>query len=103
MQTIRQQIIAILSREKLTVRDISQELGIAEKEIYSHLDHIARSLTCRGGELIISPYRCLDCGYLFKDRQRFNRPGRCPRCKKSRLQPAAYQIKNTQPQGPVIS
>ncbi|MEE4264630.1 MAG: transcriptional regulator [Desulfobacteraceae bacterium] len=92
MQTVRQKIIKLLSEDELDARGLSREAGIREKEVYDHLAHIARSLAAKGSKLNIRPGRCLSCDYVFKDRQRFTRPGRCPRCKQSHLQSPSYFI-----------
>jgi len=92
MPTIRQQIIDLLSNHEMDAREISREVGIREKEVYEHLVHIAKSLAAKGKALLIQPSRCLSCGYVFKDRKRFTRPGRCPHCKKTHLQSPAYYI-----------
>lgn len=92
LQTIRQKIIKLLSEDELDARELSREVSIREKEVYDHLAHIARSLAVKGNRLNIQPARCLSCGYVFKDRQRFTRPSRCPRCKKSHLQSPAFYI-----------
>ncbi|NOQ46043.1 MAG: transcriptional regulator [Desulfobulbaceae bacterium] len=93
METIRRQIITLLSDSEMNAIELSQMLSIREKEVYEHLFHIGRSLAAQGNKLIIHPYRCLGCGYFFKDRSRFNRPGRCPVCKGSHIQMATYQTK----------
>jgi hypothetical protein len=90
--TIRQQIIALLREEELEARDLSSLLAIPEKEVYPHLEHIARSLSREGGRLSIRPCRCLACGFVFKERHRFTRPGRCPVCRATRIRPPAYRI-----------
>ena len=82
MQTIRQEIIDLLSRQEMGVRQLSGQVGIQEKEVIEHLSHIARSLAVKGKKLTIRPAECLLCGYVFEKRQRFTRPGRCPCCKK---------------------
>jgi predicted Zn-ribbon and HTH transcriptional regulator len=92
MQTIRQKIIDLLSRQEMGVRQLSGQVGIQEKEVIEHLSHIARSLAVRGKKLTIRPAECLLCGYVFEKRQRFTRPGRCPRCKKSHLQGPGFYI-----------
>lgn len=92
MPTVRQQIIAILQQDALNAIDLSQLLSVREKEVYDHLAHISRSLTAKKQKLLIDPYCCLGCGYLFKDRQRFNRPGRCPQCKGGHIKMATYRI-----------
>ena len=92
MQTIRQQMITLLSEREMGARELSQAMGIREKDVYEHLSHIARSAAAQRKRLIIVPFRCLACGYVFQDRKRFTRPGRCPCCKKSRVQQPTYRI-----------
>ena len=92
MQTIRQKMIDILSFREMDARQLSGQVGIQEKEVIEHLSHIARSLVIKGKKLTIRPAECLICGYVFKKRQRFTRPGRCPRCKKSHLQSPGFYI-----------
>jgi hypothetical protein len=94
MQTIRQQIIDLLSLQEMDARQISGQVGIQEKEVVEHLCHIARSLAAKGIKLTTRPAECLICGYVFEKRQRFTRPGRCPRCKKSHLQSPGFYINN---------
>jgi predicted Zn-ribbon and HTH transcriptional regulator len=92
MQTIRQQITTLLTDGEMDARELSQEVGIKEKEVYEHLTHISRSLEAKGRKLAIQPSECLKCGYVFKDRKRFTRPGRCPRCRQSHLTSPSYKI-----------
>jgi len=92
MPTLRQQIIKLLTDGEMDARELSQELGIKEKEAVEHLCHISRSLAVKGKKLTIRPAECLLCGYVFEKRQRFTRPGRCPRCKKSHLQSPGFYI-----------
>ena len=92
METIRQQMIALLIEGEMSARELSQAMSIREKEVYEHLPHIARSLAVQNKKLIIEPAHCLSCGYIFEDRKRFTRPGRCPHCKKSHLDVPTYRI-----------
>ena len=92
MHTIRQQMIMLLSEKDMSARELSQAVGIREKEVYEHLDHIARSVGAQSKKLIIRPFECLTCSYVFQNRKRFTRPGRCPRCKRSRIQEATYRV-----------
>jgi hypothetical protein len=92
LATIRQEIIALLRREEVNAREISQLMSIPEKEVYGHLDHISRTLSSQGKRLLVEPYACLHCGFSFKDRYRFKRPGRCPRCKGGHIRMASYHI-----------
>ena len=92
MRTIRQELINLLSQYELDARELSQELGIREKEVYDHLAHVARSVKAEKKKLIVHPSRCLQCGFVFKDRKRLTRPSRCPKCRRSHLLNPRYQI-----------
>lgn len=92
MKTIRQQLIDALTDRELTAIDLSQEVGIREKEVYEHLPHIARSVASQGMRLVVRPARCLKCGFVFKERRRFTRPGRCPRCRETHIESPTYEI-----------
>jgi predicted Zn-ribbon and HTH transcriptional regulator len=92
MPTIRQKIISLLIDEELTAREISGEVGISEKEVSDHLAHIARSVASQDKNVMVTPANCLACGYVFEDRKRFTRPGRCPQCKKSHIQSPRFRI-----------
>jgi predicted Zn-ribbon and HTH transcriptional regulator len=92
MQTIRQQIVALLEKTEMSARELSQTVRIREKEVYEHLMHISRSVNAQKKKLVIIPSLCLDCGYVFDKRKRFTRPSRCPRCKNEYIQSPAYRI-----------
>ncbi len=91
-RSLRQQIMDLLNEEELNALEISQAVGISEKEVPFHLEHIIRTLGREGKKLLVSPYICLGCGYIFKDRKRLQRPGRCPSCKGSHIKMATYRI-----------
>jgi predicted Zn-ribbon and HTH transcriptional regulator len=92
MQTIRQQLIAALEEKNLTAREISKELKIREKEVFEHLVHIRQTLKNRKQKLIVTPFQCMVCDFIFKDRKRLTRPGRCPKCKQGHIEAASYSI-----------
>ncbi|MGD2184888.1 MAG: ArsR family transcriptional regulator [Desulfobacterales bacterium] len=92
MPTLRQKIISLLSEEEMSAREISGLVGISEKEVSEHLAHIARSVASQDRKVAITPANCLACGYVFEDRKRFTRPGRCPHCKKSHIQSPRFRI-----------
>jgi predicted Zn-ribbon and HTH transcriptional regulator len=85
-------IIALLNEREMDVRELSQELGIKEKEVYEHLVHVERSAAAASATFILTPSQCLLCGYVFEDRRRLTRPSRCPACKRSKLQNPSYRI-----------
>jgi transcriptional regulator len=91
-ETLRRRIMAMLRQGPATAIDISQSLGISEKEVYSHLSHVARTVASDGEKLLIHPAQCLKCGFLFSKRNRFRPPGKCPCCKSTHLRKPAYEI-----------
>ena len=91
-RTVRQRIIELLGEQEMSARELSQRLGVREKEVYEHLGHIARSVAARGTRLQVPPFECLSCGYVFRERERFTRPSRCPRCRESHIQTPVYRL-----------
>jgi len=79
---------------EMTAIHLSQELGIREKEVYEHLPHIARSVASQGRALVVAWPRCLKCGFVFKERTRFTRPGRCPKCRATHIESPTYAIRS---------
>ncbi len=64
--TNRQQIMLLLLRENLGTRDLCQAFGLPEKEICSHLKHIAKTALHQMLCLVTDPEPvCLTCGYTF--------------------------------------
>ncbi len=92
MSTIRQEILSLLSESEYGARDISKIIRISEKEVYTHLEHISRSLKSQKMKLKITPAVCLTCGFVFEARNRFSSPGRCPKCKGEHIQDPKYFI-----------
>lgn len=89
-RTIRQQIIDLLGAGEANLRDISQGVGISEKEVVDHLAHIERSGRRQGKKLMETPCRCISCGFVFEKRRRFTKPGRCPVCRNTHIRPARF-------------
>jgi len=91
MSTIRQTIISLLQGQDLSAREISQIVGIREKEVYDHLTHIARSAAA-GGKLIVQPASCRACGFIFKKRDRLTAPGKCFLCRSEAISPPRFAL-----------
>ncbi len=79
--------------EGLTARELSARVGISEKDVAGHLEHLQRSLRAGGAALDLLPAECLACGFVFKDRARLTRPGSCPECRSTRIDPPAFRIR----------
>jgi hypothetical protein len=93
MASTRKQIIELLEKEECDARMISQKLGIREKEAYDHIPHIIRTVSATGKTFTLTAAQCIDCGYEFRDRKRASKPGRCPACKKERIESPRFSIK----------
>jgi len=92
-QTVRREIIDLLMDSEHSAREISARLGIREKEVYEHLEHIRRSVKAQKRKLVVVPARCLSCDYVFEERRRLSKPGRCPNCRATHLADPGYFIK----------
>jgi transcriptional regulator len=90
--SLRRRIIALLCEQEMDARELSQELKIKEKEVYGHLAHVERSVAASGERFVLTPSHCLLCGYVFEARRRLTRPGRCPQCRRSKLQNPSFRI-----------
>lgn len=60
VQTIRQEIINHLERGPMTVRDISQFVGIMEKDVVHHLEFIDKTVRTQKKRIQMEPYCCLN-------------------------------------------
>lgn len=93
-ETVRQALAAALRRGPATAKDLSAEVGVRERDVPDHLAHLARSLAGSGGteRLVVHPASCVACGFVFRDRGRLTRPGACPACRSTRIDPPAFEI-----------
>jgi transcriptional regulator len=87
--TLRHEIIALLGAETLTTREISELVGISEKEVLEHLEHVRIALH---GGLVMTPALCMACGFTFRKRERLKGPGRCPVCKSEHIAEPRFSI-----------
>ncbi len=94
MGTLRQQIIDLLSNKAMTALEISQAARMSEKDVYRHLIHIQKTVTGQKRKFLVTPCTCQACGFTFTDRRRLTKPGRCPRCRESRIDHPVFKIDN---------
>jgi predicted Zn-ribbon and HTH transcriptional regulator len=92
MKTNRQKLAALLERQPWRARDLSRQLAIKERDVYDHLSHIQRSAAAAGKTLHVTPCSCRRCGFVFKNRRRLTRPGRCPECRSTYIEPPVFKI-----------
>ncbi|WP_022664156.1 hypothetical protein [Desulfospira joergensenii] len=92
-RTIRQEIMDCLKNDSMTIRDLSQAVGIMEKDVCHHLEYIEKTVRALNKRVHVAPYSCLDCGFKFRNRKKFKKPGKCPKCKEGRIAPAFFSIR----------
>ncbi|ABC32213.1 predicted transcriptional regulator containing an HTH domain fused to a Zn-ribbon [Hahella chejuensis KCTC 2396] len=88
-ETVRQELLSVLQGGAFTVGSLSKLVGKSEKEIYDHLEHLQKT-----GSLKIEPARCGKCDYVFEDRSRVKKPGKCPQCKGTFIDEPVFSAKS---------
>ena len=90
-ETIRQKMISLLGYNTLSAKDISVDVGISERDVYEHLEHIQRTIS--KSEFVVTPAACKKCGFVFRKRDRLKKPGRCPVCKNEAIREPQFSIR----------
>ncbi len=90
--TVRNHITELLKSSKLSALDISKIVKIPEKTVFAHLEHIRRSIHKKGLLLKVIPAQCLNCGFVFKKRDKINKPTRCPVCRSEHIGEPLFKI-----------
>jgi predicted Zn-ribbon and HTH transcriptional regulator len=91
-ETIRQAIMFALEEGLLSANELSGLVGIPEKDVSSHLEHIRTSLHGRGKCFVVQPAECVKCGFVFEKRGRLTNPGRCPVCRNEQIHAPLFSI-----------
>ena len=92
-ETVRQQIVALLDGRSLQAKEISSTIGVSEKEVYEHLEHIQRSLHKGTHHLAVTHPVCRKCGFVFRKRDRLKKPGKCPVCRGESIEEPLFSIR----------
>jgi predicted Zn-ribbon and HTH transcriptional regulator len=93
LQTPRQALKTLLLEQDRSVRELSQLLSLSEKDILTHLEHIAQA-PGQGCQFVLIPARCRQCGFVFKKRDRLTTPSRCPLCRQTAIARPRYALKS---------
>ncbi len=91
-ETVRREILLELKEQSLTAKDLSSAVGIPEKDVYDHLEHIRKTAVNQPCSFTMAPAVCLTCGFIFRKRERLKKPGRCPVCKRGHIQPPRLTV-----------
>jgi len=96
-QTIRDSLRRELRAGWVSARQLSTLVGISEKAVPGHLEHLEKSAAGAGERFEIEAAVCSKCDYVFDDRDRMTKPSRCPACKGQRIEPPRFRIVSTEP------
>jgi predicted Zn-ribbon and HTH transcriptional regulator len=91
-ETVRQAIMTLLREGWMTARELSAAVGISEKQVAAHLEHVRKSAGHEKLQLAVEPAECLDCGFVFKKRDRLQTPGKCPACRSEAISEPRYSL-----------
>jgi transcriptional regulator len=92
LDTVRHRILTELAQGPLSALDLSGLVGIPEKEVAGHLEHIRHSLHRTGTRLLVRPAECVKCGFVFEKRGRLTRPGKCPVCRSESIHAPLFSL-----------
>lgn len=98
MYTIRQAIRELLQEQPLSALELSRRLSLPEKEVYDHLQHLARAPGA-GCRFQLIPAVCRKCGFTFAKRERLTTPSRCPVCRQQSMQRPRFALVPLRHQG----
>ncbi|MEM0027678.1 MAG: transcriptional regulator [Ignisphaera sp.] len=100
-ESIRERIARLLEEagKPLSAEEIANIFSLDVKDVYIHLEHIAKSIRRESNNrkaLLMMPPRCRKCGYIFKDLEKPRKPSRCPGCKSEWIEPPRFIIASVQ-------
>ena len=87
----RKALIEVLKIKSYTIRELARMYGVEMGEIVGDLKHIKKSVLPRN-KLVIDYSCCNDCGFLFKDREKFKTPTKCPCCKHESITEMRFKV-----------
>lgn len=91
--TLRRELVRLLEEQPHTAYELSRTAGVAEKEVYPHLEHIRHSLQRGPKRLRVEPAVCRSCGFAFEKRTRLTPPGRCPLCRGEAIAAPRFSVR----------
>ena len=91
-ETTRRRIRTLLEEGPYTAKEFSSAVHRPEKEVVNHLEHLRKSLRSEGLRLEQIPAECRGCGFVFRKRDRFKTPSRCPVCKGEAISDPSFRV-----------
>ncbi len=91
-QTRRKEIIEVLKEREMTLKELVELFQTEVKEIVEDLIHISQSVKIEHKKLKQRWAICNNCGFTFKDREKFTRPTKCPKCRSEDITEPSFRI-----------
>lgn len=91
-ETVRRKIISVIEERPLSAKEISGIVGVPEKAVLEHIPHIQKTLSNERRRLTVTPSECIQCGFLFKKREKLKKPGKCPVCRSETITYPLFSI-----------
>jgi len=93
-ETVRLEIVSVLKAfGPMTARELSTEVRVREREVIEHLEHIRKSLAKSDSELVVTPSACRKCDFVFTERKRLTKPGKCPLCRSTSVEGPSFNVR----------
>jgi hypothetical protein len=89
---VRQEIWSLLKTRALSAKEISAYVGVREKDVYDHLEHIRKTLSRDDFHLKVRPAECTRCGFVFRKREKLKKPGKCPVCREQQIEDPVFSL-----------
>lgn len=96
-ETVRRRMLSLLEEGTRSARELSSLLRVPEKEVRRHLPHVEKTLRQKGRRLIVEPAGCRKCGFVFRKRERFTKPSRCPVCRSESVEEPLFSAPGGEP------
>ncbi len=94
-ESARRELFAVLRGGQQSAKELSSRIGISEKDVYDHLEHIRKSAHSSGQRLAVVPAECRKCGFVFSKRERLKKPGKCPVCRSESIHEPLFSVVET--------
>ena len=82
MKTRRQRLLELLEKGEFDVEQLAEFLDEPVRTVVADLPHVKKSA---GDRFEMIPPECVNCGFVFRGRDKLKRPSRCPKCRQERI------------------
>jgi len=89
----RKGLIPLLLDNPMTVVELAGQLGVSPRDVADDLQHLLKSLEHSDYVAMVMPARCRKCDFTF-DESKLRKPGRCPQCRGTRIEPSRIGVRN---------